>query len=300
MVNFLLIFCCLVLGVFLKYKRLFPAEGYAGLNAFIIYISLPALTLYYVPKIAFSAEIVLPFLAGWLPLLLAFPFFRLLQKLLGFSSETTACLTLVCGLGNVSFVGYPVIEAYYGAEGLEIAVMVGQGAFLALSVLGVPFAIRHSSGELHPSELVRKTLVFPPFIAFVGCLFLVGLGVEIPAQADQVLKRLADTLTPLAITSIGLQLTISRQTAKVGLLASGMTYKLVLAPLLILFALSFFLPVSSLILKVSVMEAAMPSMVTAAIIASQYRLNSQLANQLVGLTLVIGLPLLFLWNLVLG
>jgi predicted permease len=48
----------------------------------------------------------------------------------------TGCLILTAGLGNTSFLGFPIIEALYGQEGMKTAILVDQpGTFVVLSTL---------------------------------------------------------------------------------------------------------------------------------------------------------------------
>ena len=65
---------------------------------------------------------------AWLGFGLSFIFFYGLGKLLGWSKKLIGCLIVVGGLGNTSFVGFPVIEALYGKEGIETAIIVDQPA----------------------------------------------------------------------------------------------------------------------------------------------------------------------------
>jgi predicted permease len=45
-------------------------------------------------------------------------------------------LILTAGLGNTSFLGFPIIEALYGQEGMKTAILVDQpGTFVVLSTL---------------------------------------------------------------------------------------------------------------------------------------------------------------------
>jgi predicted permease len=59
----------------------------------------------------------------------------LLGKKYGWSKKI-GCLILTAGLGNTSFLGFPIIEALYGQEGMKTAILVDQpGTFVVLSTL---------------------------------------------------------------------------------------------------------------------------------------------------------------------
>ncbi len=56
--NILLIFLCLLVGLGMQRVPAFPKNGYLALNQFIIYVALPALALFYIPKISNSATFI--------------------------------------------------------------------------------------------------------------------------------------------------------------------------------------------------------------------------------------------------
>jgi predicted permease len=298
--NFLLILFCLGSGMTVKRLNLFPSQAHQTLNAFVIYISLPAVALIYIPKLQVSVEMLFPFLVGWGVILLAIPYFRLVAKALSMSNATLGALVLTCGFGNVSFVGYPITEAFYGQSGLEVAVFLDQGCFLALAAIGLPLAMTFGEGNPNVRSVLKKVITFPPFIAFTAALLMQLFGLRFPLVLDDMLEALARTLTPLSLTSVGLQLTFDTSQIKWRDVAVGLVYKLGIAPVVIFGLAVWVLGAESLPAKVSIVEAAMPPMVTASILASQYKLNPPLASLMVGFGLLVSLPLLGAWYWFLG
>src|SRR3546814_11951237 len=111
--------------------------------------------------------------------------FAMLGRRLQWSRSRIGALTLVAGLGNTSFVGYPLIEALRGQEGLAYAVIADQGGcFIALAVGGVIVASIYSGQQPHPALIARRVLLFPAFIALVGGLVIGELG-GWPPLADE-------------------------------------------------------------------------------------------------------------------
>lgn len=288
MSNFILLIACFLLGIlFQKFKNL-PEKTPQSFNFFIIHISLPAITLLYVPHIQWVWASLLPLLVGALVFGFAYLFFRFVQFFLGFDGKTFACLVLVCGLGNTSFVGFPMIEIFYGKAGLEKAILIDQGTFLTLATLGVALAMQFSQGNLQFRVITQRILLFPPFLAFVFALFVSFF--QLPDFLQEILKRLGDTLTPLALVSVGLQIRFQFKQVRFNDLALGLIYKLLFAPFLIGLLYLFLLKNDLLVWRVAILESAMAPMITASILASEYKLNPDLANLLVG----IGIPLSFL------
>ncbi len=292
MENFVLIFACLLSGYAFRYWSVAPENAHEGINFFVLYLALPAVTLLYIPHIALEWLALLPLTASALVFGAAYLFFRLLQPLFGWSRATTGCLILTCGLGNTSFLGFPLVEAFYGAEGLKVAVLVDQGSFFMLATAGIATAVSYSEGNLRRRDILKKIVAYPQFPAFIVALFFLGEGV--PVWAEAVLSKLAACLVPLALFSVGLQLKFDFKTTQKRLLATGLLYKLWLAPAL-LWVIFLLLGERSLTSAVTVVEAGMPPMITASILATQYKLNPPLAQLLVGVGILLSFANTWLW-----
>ncbi len=250
MSNILLILISLFSGFLLNKYKVVPSGSAKTLNVFIIYLSLPAITFYYVPKLSWNLEMAFPFLMPILVLGLSWAFFLSIQPILKFSKQTLGALILVAGMGNISFVGYPVVEAIYGDSGLEIAIMVGQGGFLSVSVLGVLIAMKFSSKTGDLKEIAWNVLKFPPFIAFLVALPLSFLSLDFPEPLQIAFKQMGHTLTPLAMVSVGLQITFDFAGINWRNVMAGLGFKLLFAPFLILLLANIFLSEGNLIGKV--------------------------------------------------
>lgn len=271
MLNFVLIAFCILAGWSMRRRQMVPADAHVGINAWLIHVAIPATALHYVPQIVWSREL-------WLPLAMPLVVWGMAWLLLGrlrHEPATRSALLLGAGLCNTSFVGFPLVSAYYGDAGLRLAVLSDQISFILLSSVGVMTA---AAGGDWRTQL-RQVLTFPPLLASA-----LALCVNVSAL-DELWVRLGATMIPLALFSIGLQLEIGLGRERRAL-AQGLGYKLLLAPaLLALLALAT--GEHGLPAKVSVLEAAMASMATTSVLAARYGLNLQLSNLLIG----IGIPL---------
>lgn len=285
---------CFAAGMLLHRSGRMPANAPAALNSFIIHISLPALTLLYVHDMKFSLDI--GFMAGmaWISFILAAGFFWLIGRWLELPRSTVGALMLTGGLGNTSFFGLPMIEAYYGKEGLATGIIVDQlGSFLVLSTLGITVAGLYSSGRPAGKEILRRIVLFPPFISLTAALLL--LPVEYAPWFTQLLKRLGDTLAPLALLSVGLQLRLGQIAEHGRNLALGLSFKLLLAPLAICLLYVYLFGAQGEAIQVTLFEAAMPPMITASIIASEHKLDPPLAALMVAIGLLLSFVTLTGW-----
>jgi predicted permease len=282
---------CLVLGVLARRSGRFPPQTAAVLNTFVLFVALPALITRVLHSLEFRSELLAAAATPWLVFLGALAFFRVLGPRLGLGQASVAALVLTAGLSNTAFVGLPMAEALLGREGLAVAVVVDQlGTFLVLATLATFVAARASAGgqRLRPVELLRKVVVFPPFLALVLGLVLRPWG--FPGWLETLLERLGSTLTPLTLFSVGFQLRLSGVLARKGALALGLGYKLVLAPALVVLALWAVPQVAPIVREATVLQNAMAPMVTASILAAEHELDPELAALMVGM----GIPLSFL------
>ncbi|MGO8754495.1 MAG: AEC family transporter [Gallionellaceae bacterium] len=294
MTNLILLILCFTAGMLLhRYKRM-PVNTPAVLNSFIIHVSLPALTLLYVHDLKLSGDVGLMAAMAWIYFALAAGFFWLIGRWLELSRRTVGALILTGGLGNTSYVGLPMIEAYYGHRGLASGIIVDQfGSFLVLSTLGITMAGIYSTGRPTVGEMAKRILKFPPFIALVIALLLIPLGY--PAWLTIVLKRMGDTLAPLALLAVGFQLRLGHLAGNGRNLSIGLAFKLVLAPLVLFLLYVPLLGAHGQAIQNTLFEAGMPPMITAAILATEHDLDPPLATLMVALGLVISFATLTGW-----
>lgn len=288
MANFILLAVCFAAGLLLRRARLIPENAPATLNVVIIYVSLPAVALKHVHALPLSPELILPALMPWLVFAGACAMFFFSGKVLGLSRAATGCLILTAGLGNTSFLGLPMIDAFYGKEYLGIGLVCDQaGSFMVLSTLGIVIAATLSGKALSKKAIAGRVLLFPPFLSVLLALAL--KPVAYPAWVETLLTNLGVTLSPLALLSVGMALRLSALRGNGSKLVLGLGYKMVLAPLVIAALYAGLLAHSSEVIRVTLFEAAMPPMITGGIVAMQYDLEPDLAALLLG----IGIPLSF-------
>jgi predicted permease len=297
--NFILLILCFIAGMLLRRFRRMPDNAPATLNSFIIHISLPALTLLYIHQLHITVDVFLVAAMAWLVFGLSAGFFWLMGRWLHLRRGTTGALMLLGGLGNTSFVGVPMVEAFYGPSGIPTAIVVDQlGSFFVLSVLGITVAGIYSSGRPTVTEIVKRIVLFPPFIALAIAFLLIP--VEYAVWFSAVLKRLSDTLAPLALLSVGMQLRLGHIAEFKRNLALGLVFKLFLAPLAIYLLYVQVLGAHGHAIQVTLFEAAMPPMIAAAIVANQHDLDPPLTNLLVAVGIVLSFITLSGWWYALG
>jgi predicted permease len=298
--NFILIFVYLFSGLALQKVKFIPITTSKLLNKIAINFCLPALALFYIPKIHWNNQLLYPIGAAWIGFGASFLFFYFLGKNLRWSKKLTGCLILTAGLSNTSFLGYPIITAIYGAEGMKTAIMIDQpGSFVVLSTLGVIVATMYSKGVANAGQIVSRVLSFPPFLTF---LFACGMNIfnlDFINIVQTGMHSVGSLITPLALISVGLQLNFDSRSAHWRFLGLGLLFKLILMPALFYVGYILILGQHSTMIDVVIMETAMAPMITGCILASTYGLKPRLSSMMIGF----GIPLSFLtlacWYLIL-
>lgn len=298
MASFVLIFICITAGLLLRRYGLVPPQAHKGINAWIIYLALPAVSLKYLPALQFDTGMlfsvsgpVMVWIGAWL-------FVQLISYKRQWSKPTKGALILCTGLCNTSFVGFPLVTAYFGEEALKHAVVCDQVTFLLLSTIGLVMTVRHShTQQIQAGVLLKKILAFPPLW---GCI----LALTLPhwfslAPLEMVFDKLAATVGPLALFSIGLQLKFTGWKDEWKHLLLVTVYKLLLAPLWVYAAYLLFTQ-QQVSARVTVFEMAMPTLLTASVIAEEYHLHTRLVNLCVGVTIVLSFVTTAIWYLIIG
>lgn len=296
---FALLIACLLLGALVARLARPPLGLAQGLNWWVINVALPAMILELIPQLHFDWQFWFLAASQWLVFIGAFALFRVLGARFGWSRGRIGALTLVCGLGNTSFMGYALLDALYGREGLALGVVADQlGCFVMLAVGGTLVAALYSGARTHAREIARRVMLFPAFVALVIGVLVGQLG-GWPAVADEILQRIGHTLVPLALFSVGLRFRLQLGNGQALPLMLGLGWKLLLAPLLVLL-LGWTAGVGGLTLTIGVMQAAMAPMISGAILADQHNLDPPLANSVLGAGILLSLATVPLWSIALS
>jgi malate permease and related proteins len=303
MANILLVIICMIVGILLRKVKDFPDNAPRTLNAYLIYVVLPAVSLLHISKLHLSFSLLMPILVAWIVFPFSWLLFAYLGRRQGWERSTIGCLIICGGLSNTGFVGYPVIEALYGTEGLKLAILVDQpGSFIVVSSLAIIVASIYGAEKMRKRDISKRMLFFPPFIFFLCAVAINVSGISIQGPFLQILESFSATLTPVALIAVGMQLKVKLNDIKDKFLWLGLGHKLMLAPFIIFLLYGVFLDRKgdqALIFNVSVMEAAMAPMITSSIIATNFNLKPKLASLLVGIGIPISALTLAFWYAVL-
>lgn len=291
---FALILAMLALGMVFARLRTFPDNAADTLNKVVLYVCLPAAVLTYVPRLQLDVALLGLVLTPWVLTGLTLGLVGLATRLFGFERQVHAVLLLCVALCNSSFIGYPMVRALLGEHTLPYAVVYDQfGTFVLLSTFGL-YVLARYSGDTPPTtvQILRRIARFPPLWALGFALVL--MPASPPAWIALALKNLADAMLPLVMLAVGLTIQLRLSRTELAPLGMGLLLKLVVLPAAAI-PLSLAFGLSGGMLRVNVLETAMPTMITAAALAISHRLAPRLAAALVGYGIVLSLFTLPAW-----
>lgn len=298
MVNFIMIAVCIIAGMVFKATKTIHPDAHKGINTWILYIALPAVSLKYIPQIQWSEQMLFPVLGPIVVYIGCAIFMRLYCKAKHYSQHSHSSLILASGFSNTSFIGFPLIMAFFNESLIKVAIICDQTMFVLLSTVGIVAAVKGAPGrdaKVDARYILRRLLTFPPFLGCITALILSRIcNLSDGTLAYEFFDKLAATVGPLALFSVGLQLKFNGWKKEISQITMTQLYKLLVAPLWVaLIALAIGLKGD--IAKITIFEAAMPTLVTSSIISEQFRLNTRLINLIIGISIILGFFTAFLW-----
>lgn len=280
-----------------EWPRIFPDNTAKVLTQLILYVSLPAMILVQIPRTDFTNNAFVVVAMPWLLLFLSSGLVWLVARWRGWSRSITGALLLLVPLGNTSFFGVPMVQAFLGTEMVPYALVYDQlGTFLALATYGAIVVALYSettaSGDnalnwkVIRANIAGKIASFPP-LQFMVIAFAIKLsGWTYPDIVTTMLESLAATVVPLAMIAVGLQVKPYLEREALQPIAFGLLVKLCLAPLLAIGICQLFGwtgPVSSL----AIFEAGMPPQIGAWAVSMAAGFDQRVAAPLVGFGILI-------------
>lgn len=279
-----------------------PAYLVRWINYFIIYISLPAIILLKVPQLNISPQVIIPAAVAWTWVFVGGFIIIVISRWLKWAKTTEGAMLLLVTMGNSSFLGYPMVLAFFGDAVLAYAIFFDQlGSFLILSTYGfIVLAIYSPSNGINSIEqsslqtkstnisfagILKTVFSFPPFMALIVALFLPIDGVVNVIQPG--LELTSILLMPAALFVLGVQFQPKLLPEHRAPLMVGIVLKMLIAPLLALTIVSL-LNASPDVRNATVFESSMPSMVTPGLMAIAAGIAPRFVATMLGYCTLIG------------
>ncbi len=293
------VLACFAVGLLARRRVPAAVRAVPLLDRAVLGVTLPALILAKLGDLDVGTDLAIPVAAAWACIAVAAVAVLAGARHYGWSRPTTGALLLVTPLGNTTFLGLPMVESLLGEAALARALAFDQlGTFLGLATYGAVIAARWGGGDVRWRGVAARLVRFPPFIAVLASFAL--RPVEVPAGLDDALGALGALVSPLAMLALGLRFRVAAtahaRQAAVWCLAT----KMALLPVLVLGAAAAVDGLHDPAWGASVLEAGMPPMVTAGVVAAGAGLDEELATTVIGVGLIVALVTIPLLALAVG
>lgn len=263
----------LAFGYFFK---IFLKDNSKELVEFIIYFSLPSLVFVKIYPLTLDSEVLrLVFMFNTIIIAnLIFSYF--IGKYFKLDKKTLATFMIVATFGNTSFIGFSYIDAFYGQDYIVYALVYDLfGSFLLLVSLGMIIINWGGGNHVNIKSITRSVFFFPPIIMFF--ITVVSKNFEVPTFAINTMENIGATLVPIAMIAIGMKLELKNLFYKVKLVSTAMFIKMIITPIVVLILFQLFYNLDDTWSKVTILEAAMPPMTMAVVLAIKGGLDERLA-----------------------
>jgi predicted permease len=223
----------------------------------------------------------------------------ILVRLLRRRRDDAAAVLIPCVMFmNANFIGFPVIQALYGDGALVYANFFMVPYRLVFYTL-MPMLFRGVSGD-SPRSLLRSVLRGannPGIYAAVGGLVIATLGIPVPETLLSAVSCLGDTALPLGMMACGMY--VSRVPFRKAVLNPSCMLAVFCRNLLVpaaVWTVLRLLGAGGMILRLSVIFAALPIPSMAALFAKQNGRNGELAASMVFSSTALCIVTLPLWG----
>lgn len=271
------IFIIIALGFFTVKKSIVDESHFKMIADLIILITTPALIFYsmystYSPDLL-KTNYFIP-LIGILVPLLTFVVSIFALKAFHVPVDKQSVFYVISIFSNTTFLGIPVNMALFGQKSILTVILYDLGH----TTLFWTFGIWLLTNE-RVSVKNLKNLVNPPMVSLFIAIAIVLIGIKIPIFIVKTAQMVGNITVPLAMMFIGMNMAyINVKEEKVGgSIAAAALVKLIVSPLIAIAMVSI-IPLTAEIKRIVILEAALPTMLSSAIVAKQYSKNYRFAS----------------------
>jgi predicted permease len=254
-----------------------------SLSRLSLYVLVPCLVFAGMARTSISAaEVGQIFAFVFVSTAVLWPVSILAARLLGLHGASANAFHLGTLLTNGVNVGFPVLALAYGQPALERGLVYAIGMQALFQTLGVYLA---AGGNLTPKQALRQILLMPGIYAMVAGLLVNWTGVRLPNFLYDPLKMVGDSIVPLMLILLGMQLTELRFRGQIGpALVAGFIRLVVSAFLAVVIAAAMGL--SGVTRQSMIVEASVPTAVFALVLAQEFDCQPQLVTTIIFVTTV--------------
>ena len=192
----------------------------------------------------------------------------LTAKIFKIPNKTSTLHKLLFSVGNVMFIGYPIITSAYGEDSFIYLMVYWLFNDFFVWTLGIYMLTKNNQQSGNP----LKKLLNPNTISFAAAIIMMIFGIKLPPIIDSAVYNTGQLTTYLSMIFIGMALAtvdVKRVVRKWWVFII-VVFKLIIMP--VVFILIFnALGIKELIYGVVVLAAAMPAQTVTTMLANEYK-----------------------------
>ena len=197
-------------------------------------------------------------------------------------------------ISNSGFLGNPMVEGIYGSDGLLYAALFMLPVRIVMWTVGMAVFLKGRKDKLW-----KNVLTHPCIVAIYAGVVIMICGIQFPTFVEKTIIGISSCNTPLSMMLVGMMLA---EVKPKGLIDKTMvfytTIRLLIIPAVV-FAITAFLPIDSMLRGITVIMAGMPAPITTALLSAKYGGDEKYATGMIFLSTILSLVTLPLWCLVL-
>lgn len=293
-----ILFLLIIVGYIVKKRGIVTDKINREISSLVLGILLPAFLLKSM-NFSFSLEVLIQsgtlvaisFSVYALTILLSFVVTYLLKE----KDMRKDIFQYILAFSNVGYMGYPVIDAILGAEGVFLAAIYNLSFSVLVWTYGI-FVMKRTPDRLKGKHY-ETTLWQKVRGAFNPCLIAVSLGfilflfsIELPYPIFRSLELLGNTASPLSMMFIGFILAeVPFKEVYTDLNAFVVSLvRLIVFPVMVLVILKT-MGFTGMLIKVPVIITAMPAAANTAIMAARYENDYKLGSKVIFISTLISI-----------
>ena len=288
------LFLIMLLGMFLRKKRIINDGGKTMLSSLVIDVTLPA-SIIKSFEIEFNKEILISCMAVCIAAFLIQAGTAALSSFLypGFQGNRKKVLKYCTICSNAGILGNPIAEGIFGQMGMMYASIYVIPQRIFMWSVGLTYFTEAPDKK----TLCKKVATHPCILSVLIGFLLMVTQIRLPEVLNVTIKTVAGANTFLAMALVGLILSKVKLTELVERDTIYYAFiRLVFVPLLVYIGCRL-ASVDDLVTGVSVVLAAMPAASVTAVMASKYKKDEAFATKCVVFTTLLSLVTVPVWCL---
>ena len=215
------------------------------------------------------------------------------------NNQTKGSLLIGSTFTNALFVPLPLALMFLGPTAVPFVIMFSLTQMILFVSLGSVMGATFGGKEAGWQKIAKDALTFPPFLAAILSLILLGLNIGLPVDVAMILSYNSPLTTYLALVSVGLGVGVRFSLADVRTALNVVAIRQLIVPLLVL-PIIIFSTLSQVPIQVLILESLMPSAILTVVYASGFDLDVEIASTIVTVGHLLLLPLIPILSFILG